>query len=105
MCIRDSYEANVLGDDDKREPVKIARLPPLLVLLALAWLPVVIRAQQLPAPKRVLVLYWYDKSYPGHVLWDQSFQAVLKLSLIHISEPTRLLSISYAVFCLKKKKK
>eukprot|EP00658_Telonema_sp_P-2_P053206 TRINITY_DN41669_c0_g1_i1.p2 TRINITY_DN41669_c0_g1~~TRINITY_DN41669_c0_g1_i1.p2 ORF type:complete len:107 (+),score=24.32 TRINITY_DN41669_c0_g1_i1:208-528(+) len=30
---------------------------------------------------------------------------VLYLSLIHISEPTRLLSISYAVFCLKKKKK
>ena len=27
-----------------------------------------------------------------------------RLSLIHISEPTRLLSISYAVFCLKKKK-
>src|SRR5678816_4640158 len=26
----------------------------------------------------------------------------LELSLIHISEPTRLLSISYAVFCLKK---
>ena len=26
------------------------------------------------------------------------------LSLIHISEPTRLLSISYAVFCLKKKR-
>eukprot|EP00658_Telonema_sp_P-2_P008212 TRINITY_DN1307_c0_g1_i2.p1 TRINITY_DN1307_c0_g1~~TRINITY_DN1307_c0_g1_i2.p1 ORF type:complete len:107 (+),score=43.03 TRINITY_DN1307_c0_g1_i2:133-453(+) len=29
----------------------------------------------------------------------------IELSLIHISEPTRLLSISYAVFCLKKKKK
>ena len=29
--------------------------------------------------------------------------AVAPLSLIHISEPTRLLSISYAVFCLKKK--
>eukprot|EP00658_Telonema_sp_P-2_P080552 TRINITY_DN8038_c0_g1_i1.p1 TRINITY_DN8038_c0_g1~~TRINITY_DN8038_c0_g1_i1.p1 ORF type:complete len:151 (+),score=16.91 TRINITY_DN8038_c0_g1_i1:131-583(+) len=29
----------------------------------------------------------------------------LDLSLIHISEPTRLLSISYAVFCLKKKNK
>src|SRR5678815_3764416 len=27
---------------------------------------------------------------------------ILDLSLIHISEPTRLLSISYAVFCLKK---
>src|SRR5674536_287569 len=30
---------------------------------------------------------------------------VLPLSLIHISEPTRLLSISYAVFCLKKKRR
>src|SRR5678815_285878 len=31
--------------------------------------------------------------------------AVMYLSLIHISEPTRLLSISYAVFCLKKTNK
>ena len=31
-------------------------------------------------------------------------EAVLALSLIHISEPTRLDVISYAVFCLKKKK-
>src|SRR5450756_550699 len=30
---------------------------------------------------------------------------VCVLSLIHISEPTRLGMISYAVFCLKKKKK
>src|SRR5450756_3059041 len=29
----------------------------------------------------------------------------MDLSLIHISEPTRLGMISYAVFCLKKKKK
>src|SRR5678815_918195 len=36
---------------------------------------------------------------PGHADY------VKNLSLIHISEPTRLLSISYAVFCLKKKKK
>src|SRR5678815_56698 len=28
-----------------------------------------------------------------------SIDTVLELSLIHISEPTRLLSISYAVFC------
>src|SRR5665213_4298096 len=35
---------------------------------------------------------------PGDkVYWD--------LSLIHISEPTRQAEISYAVFCLKKKKK
>src|SRR5665213_3255169 len=30
---------------------------------------------------------------------------VVALSLIHISEPTRQAEISYAVFCLKKKKK
>ena len=30
---------------------------------------------------------------------------VIDLSLIHISEPTRQAEISYAVFCLKKKKK
>ena len=29
----------------------------------------------------------------------QKFDLVYNLSLIHISEPTRLLSISYAVFC------
>ena len=29
----------------------------------------------------------------------------IDLSLIHISEPTRQAEISYAVFCLKKKKK
>eukprot|EP00658_Telonema_sp_P-2_P044451 TRINITY_DN32349_c0_g1_i1.p1 TRINITY_DN32349_c0_g1~~TRINITY_DN32349_c0_g1_i1.p1 ORF type:complete len:124 (+),score=22.10 TRINITY_DN32349_c0_g1_i1:176-547(+) len=34
----------------------------------------------------------------------QAFGEGPSLSLIHISEPTRLLSISYAVFCLKKKK-
>src|SRR5450759_306405 len=32
-------------------------------------------------------------------------EVVVYLSLIHISEPTRLGMISYAVFCLKKKKK
>ncbi|CZS11807.1 reactivating factor for ethanolamine ammonia lyase [Clostridioides difficile] len=31
-------------------------------------------------------------------------QAIYALSLIHISEPTRQAEISYAVFCLKKKK-
>ena len=40
------------------------------------------------------------------VLGDAAIRAGLVspiLSLIHISEPTRLLSISYADFCLKKK--
>ena len=35
---------------------------------------------------------------------DENCADAYQLSLIHISEPTRLLSISYAVFCLKKKK-
>src|SRR5678816_356836 len=39
-----------------------------------------------------------------HTSLGSSRHAALCLSLIHISEPTRLLSISYAVFCLKKKK-
>eukprot|EP00658_Telonema_sp_P-2_P046675 TRINITY_DN3494_c0_g1_i3.p1 TRINITY_DN3494_c0_g1~~TRINITY_DN3494_c0_g1_i3.p1 ORF type:complete len:1381 (+),score=277.70 TRINITY_DN3494_c0_g1_i3:236-4378(+) len=49
---------------------------------------------------------------PSHLSACNLFMAVYDakdadqyLSLIHISEPTRLLSISYAVFCLKKKKK
>src|SRR5665647_1447449 len=33
------------------------------------------------------------------------FEGQVNLSLIHISEPTRRTPISYAVFCLKKKKK
>ena len=38
------------------------------------------------------------------VLNHQLPDRVPNLSLIHISEPTRLGMISYAVFCLKKKK-
>src|SRR5450756_2759516 len=47
-----------------------------------------------------------------HVMLDEQQRESLldkglqqDLSLIHISEPTRLGMISYAVFCLKKKKK
>ena len=39
----------------------------------------------------------------GHITDGEGF--VHNLSLIHISEPTRQAEISYAVFCLKKKKK
>src|SRR5450756_1958480 len=35
----------------------------------------------------------------------EMFATARVLSLIHISEPTRLGMLSYAVFCLKKKKK
>ena len=36
---------------------------------------------------------------------EMKHQRPVALSLIHISEPTRLGMISYAVFCLKKKNK
>src|SRR5678816_4769147 len=50
----------------------------------------------LRGPNKLMVICRSSgKTFPVHV----------DLSLIHISEPTRLLSISYAVFCLKKKKK
>jgi signal transduction histidine kinase len=34
--------------------------------------------QDAPKPKRVVALYWYDKNYAGHVLWDQSFKPALR---------------------------
>src|SRR5678816_3804010 len=43
----------------------------------------------------------FQSTREGHTC-DQQYVMRLDLSLIHISEPTRLLSISYAVFCLKK---
>src|SRR5678815_3651486 len=45
---------------------------------------------------------WKDRSRCSRAV--REYLEALDLSLIHISEPTRLLSISYAVFCLKKKK-
>src|SRR5450756_1815062 len=51
---------------------------------------------------------WFGHYHPAASLQFTSGQVVceaLGLSLIHISEPTRLGMISYAVFCLKKKKR
>src|SRR5664279_6059784 len=42
--------------------------------------------------------------YPKTVKWGKLSGYGQVLSLIHISEPTRRTPISYAVFCLKKKK-
>src|SRR5660397_269767 len=50
---------------------------------------------------------WQDarKGLPSTTRSDVEItHASMMLSLIHISEPTRLRRISYAVFCLKKKK-
>ena len=49
-------------------------------------------------------LRWYC-AHGNRDLDKYKVEKVHKLSLIHISEPTRPLYISYAVFCLKKKNK
>ena len=45
---------------------------------------------------------WFYLDDDGEMQTDSWVDDEYYLSLIHISEPTRLLSISYAVFCLKK---
>ena len=56
-------------------------------------------------------VYFFPSSYKRSVAYGaEDAQGVVQrtaamLSLIHISEPTRLRRISYAVFCFKKKKK
>src|SRR5450756_2723033 len=67
--------------------------------------------------RRALSIAWPVFSRAGNMYRLQRFAAPFHtaerpdlrprhiLSLIHISEPTRLGMISYAVFCLKKKKK
>eukprot|EP00658_Telonema_sp_P-2_P070449 TRINITY_DN5995_c0_g1_i2.p1 TRINITY_DN5995_c0_g1~~TRINITY_DN5995_c0_g1_i2.p1 ORF type:complete len:110 (-),score=33.81 TRINITY_DN5995_c0_g1_i2:30-359(-) len=60
--------------------------------------------------KQIDVFEKFHKAKPGKPMMATECcscmsQRGVDLSLIHISEPTRLLSISYAVFCLKKKKK
>src|SRR5665254_29692 len=57
--------------------------------------------------KRLVILHGFGSGLLEEEFLRQfaALGGVGRLSLIHISEPTRLLSISYAVFCLKKKKK
>src|SRR5674476_1596663 len=62
-----------------------------------------VTARQIEAARRALTRFMKRS---GRV-WIRVYPdvPVSKLSLIHISEPTRQAEISYAVFCLKKKKK
>src|SRR5215813_12036614 len=49
----------------------------LLVVSAVLLIPLEGRSQQDKAPKRILVLYWYNKDFPGNTVSDQSIQSVL----------------------------
>src|SRR5262245_38949360 len=50
----------------------------LFVAVAMLLLPAIARAQQAPTPKRILVLYWYDREWPGNIKFEQNFQTVLQ---------------------------
>ena len=52
--------------------------------------------------KLLLILFLLTSPLTACSTFNEINEKAKGLSLIHISEPTRLLSISYAVFCLKK---
>jgi len=56
----------------------------LLVYGALTLVPQTAQAQN--PPKRVLVLYWDNKDYPGNIKFDESFKAVLQHSAFSNAE-------------------
>src|SRR5678815_4102951 len=96
--IRDAQESRGLGDVYKRQPscktLAHSRLSPFAF------------TNDLIAPATFLPLTTFLIHSASSVHFSSNiYPKYLNLSLIHISEPTRLLSISYAVFCLKKKKK
>src|SRR5674536_93820 len=59
-------------------------------------------AELMDSSGRIQIYFRRDDICPGEdkTMYNTVFKRLL-LSLIHISEPTRLLSISYPVFCLK----
>ena len=71
-------------------------IPIIYVVLASFMDPTVLNNQGLSFNIKDWTLDAYRRVLENEMIW---------LSLIHISEPTRRTPISYAVFCLKKKKK
>lgn len=58
--------------------MKTVRFILLLIAVALLSPATDLFAQQPAEPTRVVVLYWYDKNFIGHVRWDQGFQSALQ---------------------------
>src|ERR687890_184278 len=57
---------------------KLIRRAAWLVCVVICLFPSAARAQADVEPKRVLVLYWYNKDYSWNVNFDRSFQAALQ---------------------------
>src|SRR5678816_3015828 len=81
LAVRVDTAGNIIGRRDGKQP----KLPPILIGS---------HTDSVPSGGN----YDGDVGVIGAIEVAQTLQ---ELSLIHISEPTRLLSISYAVFCLK----
>src|SRR5678815_4950264 len=98
MSGKEPLQVSVLGNlAVQRHRTRIELPPSKKTRALLAYLVVTARPH---SRDRLCAMFWPVPDDPRAALrWS------LSLSLIHISEPTRLLSISYAVFCLKKKKK
>eukprot|EP00658_Telonema_sp_P-2_P029458 TRINITY_DN2240_c0_g1_i7.p1 TRINITY_DN2240_c0_g1~~TRINITY_DN2240_c0_g1_i7.p1 ORF type:complete len:108 (-),score=33.47 TRINITY_DN2240_c0_g1_i7:38-361(-) len=102
MCIRDRYQRRVRELDQQCQGAEVnaraSNAPAVTTVSAALVTPGAIHAPH-SRPRQLRPSLRVAKSVRTRQ------QRVRTLSLIHISEPTRLLSISYAVFCLKKKKK
>jgi PAS domain S-box-containing protein len=66
------------GRDSASVRLKLYRTAALLTWVAVSLLPSFGLAQQSAAPKRVLVLHWYDKDHFWNVNFDRGFQAALR---------------------------
>eukprot|EP00658_Telonema_sp_P-2_P053515 TRINITY_DN42082_c0_g1_i1.p1 TRINITY_DN42082_c0_g1~~TRINITY_DN42082_c0_g1_i1.p1 ORF type:complete len:121 (+),score=33.65 TRINITY_DN42082_c0_g1_i1:101-463(+) len=108
MCIRDSIRELLSGKMGNIKEVNPMLFASLYGLNRYATLPLLRYWRQRGA---IVVLDRYFTANFGHQASKytdetdriNAIKTLSTLSLIHISEPTRLLSISYAVFCLKKK--
>src|SRR5436190_380260 len=50
----------------------------LFLAVVLLMLPSIASAQQAATPKRILVLYWYDRSYAGNIVFEQNFRESMR---------------------------
>ena len=98
MCIRDRPSPFGIYDSQEKQILELTSVCLLVILTPMD-------AFDLNAPLVFSVTalnnYLRELLETDEVLQDLWVRGEISLSLIHISEPTRLLSLSYAVFCLK----
>src|SRR5678816_2436113 len=108
MCIRDSFLSSIVAiNPDNGEYIWHYQTTPGESWDFTATQPLVLADVEIDGKMRKVIMqapkngffYVIDRTN-GKFISAKPFTYML--SLIHISEPTRLLSISYAVFCLKK---